>query len=235
MKKKKEFNFKELTSTPRGKAMVFFGIYLIFFLIIAVAARVGGTNSTSKKYEVGSKLQYSLSSIETNNYKFTYTLEIDGNSKVCSGDKFATKELINCTDGSYYGDNENYFINNNDVWIRSNSPYLYDDFYDISNIKSLIKQATYVSKTDYDSGMDVYEFSLSSATITKFFENVDMDIEEVPNVVLLSTDEDGNVNEIKFKLNSYCVHKGICYNSMVIDLFYESFGEVEDIVSPLNG
>ena len=38
------------------------------------------------------------------------------------------------TNGIYYGDNENYFINNNGVWVRSNSPYLYGDFYDINNL-----------------------------------------------------------------------------------------------------
>lgn len=234
MKKKDEFNFKQLISTPRGKAVVFFGVYLIFFLIIAVVARVGGTNNTSKNYEVGSNLQYSLSSIESNNYKFTYTLEMDGNSSHCTGERYVTREMISCTNGNFYGDNENYFINNSGVWVKSDSPYLYDDFYDINNVKSLIKKATYISKTEYDSGKDVYEFALSTATITKFFENIDIDVEEVPNTIILSTDEDGNVNEIKLKLNSYCINKGICNSSMVIDLQYESFGEVDEIISPLN-
>ena len=234
MKKNNEFKFKELVSTPRGKAIVFFAGYLIFFIVIAVVARVGGTNNTTKKYEAGSALQYSLSSIESNNYKFTYTLEMDGNSSNCSGERYVTREMISCTNGNYYGDNENYFINNNGVWVRSDSPYLYGDFYEVSNVKSLIERATYISKTEYDSGKDVYEFSLSTATITKYFENIDMDVEEVLNTLLLSTDEDGNVNEIKFKLNSYCINKGICNSSMTIDLQYESFGEIEEIISPLN-
>ena len=50
----KKFNYKEFQEfikTPKGKAVLFFGVYLFFFLFIAVMARSGGS-TLDRKYAV---------------------------------------------------------------------------------------------------------------------------------------------------------------------------------------
>ena len=46
--------FKEFIKTPKGKATMFFGAYLLFFIFIGIFARVGGTSNVNRKYETGS-------------------------------------------------------------------------------------------------------------------------------------------------------------------------------------
>ena len=103
----------------------------------------------------------------------------------------------------YYSESNNFFINNNGVWIKADNPYLYDKFYSPDNISTLLASASYSSKTEYDSGKKVYNFIISSASINKIFEGVDLDIEEIPNEIIVNVNEDGYVNKIKFNLNSY--------------------------------
>ena len=224
-------------STPRGRGILFFGAYIVFFIAIAILARTGGTSngvSGGKVYETGSPLQFSLAGIESNNFKFTYHLEIDGVGSTITGVRTGTKEKATCTAlNEYYMENNTYFVNNNGVWIKTSSPYAYKEFYDVEIIGSLIENASYVSKTEYESGNDVYTFKISSASISKILTDTDLDIEEIPNEILVGVDEGNYVNEVKFTLDSYCKVKGICMNSMRIVLNYDNFGEVEEIASPL--
>lgn len=227
-------DFKKFISDPKGKAFVFFVGYLIFFIVIGIVARVGGSNNYNRDYETETKKQFDLTYIERNNYKFNYKIKIDDNYLTYSGIRYDTQEKVTCTNlVEYYGENGNYFVNNSGLWIKADNPYKYSEFYDINNIYKLLEMATYISKTTYESGKDVYNFSISSSTINKMFENVDIDVEELPNEIIVSTDYNGNVNEIKFTLDSYCKVKNICVNNMSITLAYELYGEIEKITSPL--
>ena len=236
-KKNNEFNFKELISTPRGRAILFFGAYLIFFMAIAIFARAGGASnglSSNKKYETGSPLQFSLEAIEQNNYKFNYSVEVDGVVSTMTGIKDGFRESSTCTLlNEYYMENGNYFINSNGIWVKTSSPYADKFFHNVENISNLIERASYISKTEYESGKDVYTFNISSATISKLFNGNDLDIEEVPNEIIIGVNEDNYVNEVKFVLDSYCKAVGTCTSSMKVTLKYEMFGEIEEIVSPL--
>lgn len=235
-KKNEENNLKELMSTPRGKAIVFFGAYLIFFLIIAVLARTGGdgSNGANRVYETGGEKQFSLANIENNNYKFNYKIVIDDNYLTYTGVKYNVKEKVTCNSlTEFYGENGNYFTNTSGIWLKTENPYKYSEFYDVENISKLIENSFYVSRTSYESGRTTYNFNLSSATISKLFENIDIDIEEIPNEIVVGTDESNYVNDVKFTLDSYCKAKGICVNNMSITLSYELFGEIEEITSPL--
>lgn len=236
-KNKKSF-LKELTSTPRGKGVVFFGAYLLFFIVIAIIARTGGSGelSNNKSYETGSPLQFSLANIQNSNYQFTYEFIIDNTTYLYQGTKTIDKELFNFNNTTQYYANKNvYFMNNSGVWINTQNPYILKEFVDIKTISSLIEASTYVSKTEYDSGKNVYSFSLSSASISKLLNNTDLDIEEIPNELIVGTDNDNYVNSLKFNLDSYCKVKQLCTNSMKINLSYELFGEVDEIISPLEG
>lgn len=238
MKKKKkntEFNFKEFMQTPRGSALLFFGAYFVFFVVLGIMARTGrNTPLRDDVYENKLQYQFSLNNIETNNYRFTYLIEIDDSIVKYNGDRLGSRELFSMNDTlNYYGEYNNYFNNTSGIWLKDENPYLYSEFYDVDNIISMIEKATYLSKTEYDSGKSVYNFFISSDTIVNLLENRSLDVDEVPNEIILSTDKNNYVNEIKFLLNSYCSFNNICTNSMKITLSYELCGEIDEITSPL--
>lgn len=240
-KKKKNNNkdndLKELMSTPRGKAIVFFGAYLIFFMIIAISARSGNGNGSNvnRVYETGDEKSFSMANIESNNYKYNYKIMIDDNYFTYNGIRYNEKEKFSCTNLiEFYKEDSNYFSNTNGVWIKSENPFIYSQFLDIKNINNLIENATYISTTSFENGDIDYNFKISSATISKLFDNIDLDVSEEPNEIIIRTDETNYTKEIEFKLNSYCLHKSICTNKMSIKLSYSMAGEIEDITSPLN-
>lgn len=233
-KKESKNEIKELMKTPRGRAILFFGAYLLFFLFIAIFARTGGTSNINKKYESGSPLAFSLSGIEKSNYKFKYEVNIDGVISKYEGSSTINNSLFKVNGMiEYYFNGNNYFTNNNGVWLNVENPIRNYDFINNKNISKFIEKASYISKTEYDSGKDVYTFNISSATINKILENKDLDISEVPNEIIISTDDENNVTEVKYNLNSYCKVKKLCTNSMNITLNYDDVGDIYDIASPL--
>jgi hypothetical protein len=228
---------KELNKTPRGKAILFFGFYLIFFIFIIIFVRVGSRNSTgSYEYEKGngtSNYNFDISGIANSNYKFTYTITVDGVASVYSGEKYEDTELITYNNNNYYRNGDNYFINNT-LWIKSDNPYIYSDFLEYDNISNLLVAASYESKTSYDSGKEIYNFLISTNTINQLLNNINSDFLEEPNRITISSDEDKNINEIIYYLDSYCTLNKLCNNSLKIDLVYDDFGNVEEIENPIN-
>ena len=235
MEKKKMTNkeFKEFIKTPRGKATMFFGAYLLFFLFIAIFARTGGTSGVNKKYETGSPFKYNINDIANENYKFNYSFIVDGVTTNYEGSSTKTGSLFTVNGVSYYFNGSNYFTNTNGIWLNVSNPYNYEGFVDAKKIGTILEKATYISKTEFEDGREVYTFNISSATINNIFENSDLDIEELPNEITISVDDDNNINEIKYTLDSYCKAKGICIIGMNITLKYEDVGKVEEIISPL--
>ncbi len=234
-KKREVTKLKELLKTPKGRALVFFGCYFFFFLFIAIMARVGGTGGrlTGDDYKTGSSLQFNFSSVENNNYKYTFEVKIDNQVTSYIGEKNNKSELFTVGDIKYYGNNGVYFINTNGLWVNTKNPYLFSDFMKADTIKELIEKATYLSKTEYESGKKVYNLTISSATINMILVNEDLDVEEVPNEINLSVDEDGYVDSVKYTLDSWCVARGVCTTGMQISLKYDSYGKIDEITSPL--
>jgi hypothetical protein len=228
---------KELNKTPRGKAVLFFGFYMVFFIFIIIFVRVGSRNSTgSYEYEKGnssSNYNFDISGIANGNYKFTYTITVDGVDTVYSGEKYEDTELITYNNNNYYRNGDNYFINNT-LWIKSGNPYIYSDFLEYDNIANLLVAASYESKTSYDSGKEIYNFLISTNTINQLLNNINSDFSEEPNRITISSDEDKNINEIIYYLDSYCTLNKLCNSSLKIDLMYDDFGNVEEIENPIN-
>ena len=214
MNKFKEFIklINDLKKTSKGRAILFFGGYFIFFLVLIIVVRISGTNniSSSDDYEKGTPFQFKVNNIVNNNYAFNYKVNLDG-------------VVYN-----YVGEN-----NNSGLWVKCDSPYIYSYFFDILNIKNIFEKATYVSKTEYDSGKTSYNFLISSNTLNSMIDNMFTDIEEEPNEIVINTDEDNYVNEIKFKLDSYCINNNSCSKNLDIELYYDSYGQIEEFKSPL--
>ena len=67
--------FKELKKTPRGKSILFFGGYLIFFVVLMVLVRVSGNNNYKSDSSIYNNRElFSVNEIRDNNYKFTYNV-----------------------------------------------------------------------------------------------------------------------------------------------------------------
>ncbi len=235
--KKRDINWKEISEflkTPRGKAVAFFGFYFIFFLGIMVLARTGNNHSNiNNQYNNNKPYNISFDKILDSNYHFKYEISFDQNSFIYEGDRNGNKELFTLGVDKCYRNEEDYLKNTNGLWLKSDNPYIMKEFLDIHKISSILNVSTYISKTDYESGMKVYNFQVTTNTLVKLFENVLIDLDDGPNEIIFKTDEDGNVNVIKFDLSSYCKYKNLSLDKGEVILNYDRFGEIEEINDPV--
>ena len=86
-------------------------------------------------------------------------------------------------------------------------------------------------KTDYQSGNTKYGFLISSNTINSLINNKETDIDEMPNKIIVNTNEEEYVSEINYDLDSYCINNKLCKKNLEINLSYDSFGEIDKIVN----
>ena len=217
---------KELRKTPRGRGLLFFAFYFVVFAVLIIIIKLNDGNVyTEKDYEPGVAYSFNTSYIEKNNYHFEYIITKDNTKHLYVGDKYNDTELFTYNNKEYYYDGTKYYIDDKEV----SNPYLYPEFVDFTNIKSLLKVAKYDSKTSYESGTTKYNFLLSSNTINSLINKKETDIDEEPNSISVSTNTNNIANEISYHLDSYCDYDKSCKNKLEINLTYSKFGEIEEI------
>ena len=83
MKQKKEEikNIIEFLKTPRGKMCFFFGFYILFFTVLAILFHYD-EKADKTKQDIDRKLPFSVSNIESRNYHFKYSYNIDDKSYI---------------------------------------------------------------------------------------------------------------------------------------------------------
>lgn len=226
--------FNEIKEMKNGKAILFFGFYLFFFIVLFLTIKFSDKRPlpSSDEYEKGSNYTFYLDNIASNNYHYLYTITLDGVKYEYDGVKYNNQELFNMNTINYYRKGDAFFTNNG-IWIKSENPYIYDKFLDINNISEIIELATYESKTSYEDGRQKYNFLISSNTLNQKLNNIDSDFLEEPNQLVISTDKNKYVEEIGFKLDNYCTLNKLCQDSLEIKLNYDKFGEIEEIDSPI--
>lgn len=225
---------KELNKTEKGKSILFFSFWGLFFLVLAIMARVLPRGNVNYANDYAKKDKFSFEKVEKANYSFNYTINIDGMIYNYQGIKNGEDELFTFNSLEYYKKSDNYFGKVNDVWIRTDNPYLFSDFLNVRNIRDIYSLATYISKTEYETGDVSYSYKVSTASIVKKMENIDIDIEEIPNDLTFTADGSNSVKKIELILNSYGKYKGLCVNTFVITLDYSDFSDVTEIVSPID-
>ncbi len=238
MKKIKEVGnmIKELKKTSRGRGILFFGFYMIFFLVLFLILHFASRAPLKEAvYDKGNPYKYNINNITSDNYQYTYEISIDDKTIFVEGEKYNDKEKFKMGNKEYYKNEDSYFVNENGVWIKCSSPYLeiVDYVIDVDNVKKILEEAYYVSKTSYESGKETYNFLMSSNNFNLLVHNLDTDIDDVSNEITLSTDENLYTNLLKFKLDSYAKVNKLCQNTMEIRLNFDNYGEVEEIRSPL--
>lgn len=226
-------HIKELKSSSIGKAILFFGFYFIFFFIIAIVARLGGGSYTSSDdYEKSSSFVFSYGNFAYKNFKFTYNIYLDDSTYAYTGSKNDDIESFKYNDKEYYFE-ENYYVKNNS-WEKCDNPYKFNLFLDVDSIISIIGSSYLESKTSYESGKIAYNFFISSNTLNKLLENKDTDFEEEPNKIVVSQNENNDIEKITYYLNSYCTLNKLCDKSLKIEAFYEDYGKIKDIDIPID-
>ena len=225
-----------LKKTDRGRALLFFLGYLIFFIIVFIFIQTSGRMHTNRSdYENGNMINFNVEQIMNNNYSYDYIITIDVNDYEYVGSRNDDLELFTYKDNDYFRDykNNKIYKQENNKWIESKNPNDFNYFTDIDNILELANNATYISKTDYESGKMTYNYEISTTTIEKIMNDVDIDLDDKPNELVFSTDEDGNVVNIKMKLDSYGKYKNYSKKYLTIELNYDDFGEVKKLENPI--
>lgn len=219
---------KELRKTERGKGILFFAFYFVLFAVLFIILGINKNNTlTEKEYEPGNDYLFDTSLIGDNNYHFTYTITKDNVKYVYDGKRYGNTELFKYNNKEYYYDGNKYYLDKKEV----DNPYLHSEILNFNNFLLLIEAATPEYKTAYQSGSTKYGFQISSDTINKIINNKETDIGDNPNTITVTSDEDNRVTDIDYDLDSYCLKNSLCKTNLEIELSYDQFGEIKEIVN----
>ncbi len=223
-------NIKSLRNTERGKAILFFAFYAIFFFVIFLMARFGNHPQSILDTELKRDEKYSINSILGDNYNYTYSVIIDNNEYIYMGSKNDSVESFTYKGDTYYRNGVNFFTYKNGLWIKVDNPYVYEKFLNIYDLQKIIVDGTLIS----DSNKLSAKYLISTASIVKADEGINIDIEEVPNSMIQYANKSGKINKIELDLTSYGKYKKICSTKFVVVLNYSDFGEVGEITNPVD-
>ena len=233
--KKGAKSFEEIINfikTPKGKAVLFFGIYLAFFIVLAIVSRINGSGDIIGSKINASPYSYSLSSISSNNYYFQYQYQIDEQMLSFTGAKNNDNSLFSDGVINYY-QNDTLFMKQQDgLWIKCDSPYIFPFLFDSSVIQKLIAASTYISKTQLATGEEEVNFQISTTTLVKLLDNVDIDLDDPVNTIQLRKTKTGEINQIIYDFSSYAIYQKVAFTKFRLVLSYSDFNEVKEIENP---
>lgn len=230
---------KNLTKTPRGRGILFFAGYFVFFIILFFVLRFGSRGEViGTGYEKGKPYQFSIGQLLNQNYHFKHQILWDMQTFEYDGQRNQKQETFTRFDGSqtisYYRSQNEYLQQINGIWIKADNPYYFSEFFDENMISDILNQATYVSKTEYESGKTIYHFQISTATLVSLFSHDMIDIEDEPNDITVHVDSSLEVTELVFSLTSYCKYLGYCTDKLQIHSQYDDYGNIKEIVNPID-
>lgn len=224
---------KEISKTKKGSTILFFGVYVIFFIVIILVIRVGGNkNFMNQEYEKGITTSFKNKGILNNNYYFDYKVHLDDKVYDYYGKRNGDVELFKYNNVDYYKNKTAFFMNNG-TWIKCDNPYVFYDFIESVSMGEIIDNSTFMSKEDLEGKKVQYTLLISTNTINKIVSGTDTDYDEIPNQIILDSDNTGEIVKVTFKLDSYCKLNNLCNNSLEIELSYEMFGEIKKIDNPI--
>ena len=218
MKKVIEF-IKELRKKPYGKAVIFFGFYLIFFIVILLVLNLNGTKDKEETEKItGINIQY----IKRYNYAFKYKVVLDDNTYSYEGNKDNSTFNYTYNGREYYNENNKSYIKKDATEI--DNPIKFNKLFDESITIELLKGAYIESKTMYNTGDVGYGLLLSSNTLNKVLDGKDTDVDEIPNKIKVILGTNNFVKEINYNLDSYCKSNNTC-KKIDITINYDEFSQ----------
>lgn len=226
--------FQKMRKDPKGKAILFFGFYFVFFVVIIALLR--SSNGRRPIYDdtdlEEEKFSFEVSSLVNQNYHFRYSILLDDMQYVYDGEKNGSVERFTFKNQDYYSNGENYFIQNT-IWMKSENPYIYPEFFNTDKVLSLLKKAYLESETTYKSGKITYHFLLDTNLIYQVLFQRETDYDGKENTIVVNLNEEQNIESIIFDLNDYCKSLNTCQNTFKISFEYDEIGEVGEIKSPI--
>lgn len=190
---------KAFCQSKVGKMTLFFGFYFFFFLFLSFFLNANknidksaDNNNNNQVVDKENNSQvtdlFTINPIVDNNYFYNYTILENGNE-------------INFTGQ----------INDKNFLIEE---YAYNYFLDIYNVRQLIKNSKYISKTDYSDNI-VYQYELTNKTINEL-RGEELNSEGT-NKITVTVNSNLVVTDIELDLNNYMSNK---FNEYKITLQY---------------
>ena len=135
-------NKEDLLKTPRGRAIIKLGIYLVFFIIVAFLFHAGSSDTSTPNKEVPKKDAMEVYSDMTN-YEYTYQY----NDLLMSGKVYRDKIYFEMNEDAYYVNENVYKV---DKETNEIEPVELDKLYYINNhiISDYIKKGNIIGKNE---------------------------------------------------------------------------------------
>ena len=219
--------FKKLRKSPRGRALIFFAVSFLFFLFIAIYARVVGPRSIDKVYNSVS-METTLFG-ELKNYTYEVTVNVDGRVAIINGKVNEEIEMFTFNNINYYViEDRCYYLKDGQMIITSNpNPY-----YRLTNtniIKKIIGASYLDSTTTYHDKSVVYNYLMDTNKLNDIINRRKTDIASNMNKLVIKVNEKELVDSISYELNEYCLTNMMCKNNMSILLKFSNIGSTEQI------
>ncbi len=240
---KKEKTKKVVTNllkTDRGKAIIFFLFYGVFFFIIILMARAGFANKSKnevvKEQKVNISSNYDFTKLETGNYRFTREEDRNGVKTIFTGDVNDGKSSFIMTQDNtvrtFFSYNDIFLERINNTYNVAVNPYLYSSLNDVKNIKNIIKTAHLKAKTTYENGNTVYQYEITSNSLIELLDNKQVDLDDAVNLIDLTTSGDKEIIEITYHLDNYHSYTYSMIEKLTIKIDYSDYGKVKELEIP---
>lgn len=231
---------KDIWKHPRGKAILFFAGYCIFFIILIGSLRSnrGSTSSNSIENNLNNQVSvhYKLDGIASGNYYFSRTETVNGITTIFEGKSNNNRSEVLMSKNNTL---TNYFMYGgiviqkiDGIYKVSTQPYTYPNVSVYKYIQAILNQATLISKTDYSVGNTIYYYQISTTTLAKILDQQVVDLEDIPNTIEVETDQNQNVIAITYQLDAYASYYQKTPTTLQIKLAYSNFGQVETLEIP---
>ena len=231
---------KNLLKSERGRAILFFLFYFVFFLVIILMARTNLSNNkksnTKNESTTSIKADYDLKKLEEGNYRFTREETRNGIKTIFTGEANGGRSSFLMTNDTgiknFFSYNDIYLEKENNAYKVSVNPYLYPRLNDYSTIKKILDTAHLKSKTTYENGNTIYQYEISSTSLLSIIDNKEVDLDDLVNLISLTTDENKNIVEIIYQLDSYHSYSYNVVESLTIRVDYSDYGKVKELEIP---
>ena len=227
-----------------NRQIAFFGFYLIFFIVVIILLRTGYKNQNNNKNNNsnlnGYGYDYKLTAITSDNYHFIYRENKNDVDTIYEGDILNNTMSITKSGEiatNYYFSKDKTYVKDNNLltWTEVDNPITFKDFYDSSNIQSIINKANYVYRTEYmNESLLYFGYKISNNELRKIFKQEEVKDDDESNNIILITDKKGTVKSINFELTNYYKNIDPSINKYILSFNYSRFNEIKEITNPLN-
>lgn len=232
---------KNLLKSERGRAILFFLFYFVFFLVIILMAKTNlsnNRNNNTKEESTSSsiKTDYDLKKLEEGNYRFTREETRNGIKTIFTGEANGGRSSFLMTNDmgikNFFSYNDIYLEKENNAYKVSINPYLYPRLNDYFTIRKILDTAHLKAKTTYENGNTIYQYEISSTSLLSIIDNKEVDLDDQVNLINLTTDENKNVVEIIYQLDSYHSYSYNVVETLTIKVDYSDYGKVKELEIP---